>query len=69
MQFRVEAGWFTAVDDVVLDIGEGECVGIVGESGSGKSVTALSILRLHASRDDTRMPRRDPLFAARTCSR
>jgi oligopeptide/dipeptide ABC transporter ATP-binding protein len=49
VQFRGEGGWFTAVDDVGLSLAEGEALGIVGESGSGKSVTALSILRLHAS--------------------
>jgi oligopeptide/dipeptide ABC transporter ATP-binding protein len=55
VQFRVDSGWVTAIDDVSLDIGEGDCVGIVGESGSGKSVTALSILRLHA-RATTHIP-------------
>jgi peptide/nickel transport system ATP-binding protein len=35
-----------AVNDISLDIGTSEIVGIVGESGSGKSVTALSIMRL-----------------------
>jgi peptide/nickel transport system ATP-binding protein len=55
VQFRVDSGWVTAVDDVSLDVGEGDCVGIVGESGSGKSVTALSILRLH-QRATTRIP-------------
>jgi oligopeptide/dipeptide ABC transporter ATP-binding protein len=55
VQFRVDSGWITAVDDVSLDVGEGDCIGIVGESGSGKSVTALSILQLH-DRVTTRMP-------------
>jgi len=55
VQFRVDTGWVTAIDDVSLDVDPGDCVGIVGESGSGKSVTALSILRLH-QRATTRMP-------------
>jgi peptide/nickel transport system ATP-binding protein len=47
VQFRIDTGWVTAIDDVSLDVAAGDCVGIVGESGSGKSVTALSILQLH----------------------
>ena len=35
-----------AVDDVNLEIGPREIVGLVGESGSGKTVFALSVLRL-----------------------
>jgi len=50
VQFRTDRGWSTAVEGVSFDIGDGDCVGVVGESGSGKSVTALSMLRLHARR-------------------
>ena len=34
------------MDDVSLEIREGETLGIVGESGCGKSVAALSLMRL-----------------------
>jgi oligopeptide/dipeptide ABC transporter ATP-binding protein len=44
--FSTERGTALAVDDVSLDLFEGETLGIVGESGCGKTVTALSILRL-----------------------
>ncbi len=55
VEFRTDAGWLTAVDRVSLDLLPREALGIVGESGSGKSVTALSLLRLHAA-STTRMP-------------
>ncbi|MBV8165253.1 MAG: ABC transporter ATP-binding protein, partial [Alphaproteobacteria bacterium] len=47
VQFRGDAGWVSAVEDVSFCVRPREALGIVGESGSGKSVSALSILRLH----------------------
>ncbi|NDV27807.1 ABC transporter ATP-binding protein [Desulfovibrio sp. JC010] len=44
--FYTRAGVAKAVDDISLDIGKGEIVGIVGESGSGKSVTGFSVMGL-----------------------
>jgi oligopeptide/dipeptide ABC transporter ATP-binding protein len=55
VSFRTDAGWLTAIEGVGFDLAAGETLGIVGESGSGKSVTALSILQLHA-RTTTRIP-------------
>ena len=36
-----------AVEDLALEIREGETLGLVGESGCGKSTVGLSILQLH----------------------
>ena len=45
-EFRVGKSIVTAVEDVSLDVTEGECLAIVGESGSGKSTIANMILGL-----------------------
>lgn len=44
--FFTQKGEIKAVDDVSLDVPEGQITGIVGESGCGKSMTARSVLRL-----------------------
>lgn len=44
--FQTGSGQVTAIENVNLDLAEGEILGIVGESGSGKSVTALTIMGL-----------------------
>jgi ABC-type dipeptide/oligopeptide/nickel transport system ATPase component len=49
LRLRLSAGYPGKPDvlrDIMLDIEEGEIVGLIGESGSGKSTLAMSILRL-----------------------
>mgnify|MGYP000650109604 CR=1 FL=1 len=64
VRFRADSGWMTAIEEVGFDLMQGENLGIVGESGSGKSVTALSILRLHA-RTTTAIPKGRILYDGR----
>ncbi len=45
-RFFTEEGQVNAVENVDIEISDGEVFGVVGESGSGKSVTALSLLGL-----------------------
>ena len=46
MDFRTSSGKFRAVDNVDIQVDEGEVLAIVGESGSGKSVSMLAIMGL-----------------------
>lgn len=45
--FGVTKEWLKAVDDVSLDVYEGETLGLVGESGCGKTTLGRTILRLN----------------------
>jgi peptide/nickel transport system ATP-binding protein len=44
--FKVQAGWVRAVDNVNLEVDQGETVGLVGESGCGKTTLAYAITQL-----------------------
>jgi len=46
VSYRTNRGILKAVDDVSIDLEEGQSLGIVGESGSGKSSLAHSLVRL-----------------------
>ena len=46
VRFALRRGELTAVDNVSLNLDQGERMGLVGESGAGKSVTGFSILNL-----------------------
>jgi dipeptide transport system ATP-binding protein len=46
VEFGTSASPLIAVDELDLNITQGEVVGIVGESGSGKSVTSLALMGL-----------------------
>jgi len=46
VRFHTYEGVVHAINDLDLDIRQGETLGIVGETGSGKTMTALAILRL-----------------------
>jgi oligopeptide/dipeptide ABC transporter ATP-binding protein len=46
VQFPIHIGTVRAVEEVCLELGRGEVLGLVGESGCGKSTLGFSILRL-----------------------
>ncbi|HTP63281.1 MAG TPA: ABC transporter ATP-binding protein [Burkholderiales bacterium] len=46
LEFKTRSGTVHALQDINMEIGKGETVGIVGESGSGKSVLSFAILRI-----------------------
>ena len=46
VRFDLESGTIVPVNDINVDLAEGEIVGVVGESGSGKSLTALALAQL-----------------------
>lgn len=48
LSFFTPAGEVKALNDVTIQVKEGEVLGIVGESGSGKSVTAYSLMGITA---------------------
>ncbi|MGD9115166.1 MAG: ATP-binding cassette domain-containing protein, partial [Desulfobacterales bacterium] len=46
VHFPIHIGTVRAVEDVTLDLKQGEVMGLVGESGCGKSTLGFSILGL-----------------------
>lgn len=48
VKFKTLEGNVQALDDINLELTEGEILGIIGESGSGKSTTGFSIMSLLA---------------------
>jgi peptide/nickel transport system ATP-binding protein len=55
--YSTRKGLVRAVDDVSLEIGEGECIGLLGESGCGKTSLAYAIIGLFEKM--ARLPRRN----------
>lgn len=45
--FKIDGQYYSAIEDIDLDLKKGEVLAIVGESGCGKSTLATSIIGLH----------------------
>lgn len=50
VEYRTEDVIFHAVNNISLEVGRGETLGLVGETGAGKTTLALSIMSLLPSR-------------------
>jgi oligopeptide/dipeptide ABC transporter ATP-binding protein len=48
VEYKTRMGAVRAVDDISLDIMQGEILGLVGESGCGKSTLGKALMRLHS---------------------
>lgn len=46
LEFPTYSGAVKALDNISIDVGQAEIIGIVGESGCGKSVTTMAATRL-----------------------
>ena len=46
VEYTVNKSTVKAVNNLSLEVGHGECVGLVGETGAGKTTTALAVMRL-----------------------
>ena len=46
VEYATEHGRFAAIQEIDLDLNEGETLGLVGESGCGKSTTGRAVLQL-----------------------
>jgi oligopeptide/dipeptide ABC transporter ATP-binding protein len=64
IEVRTGGAWRPVVEDLSLDIGRNEILGLVGESGSGKTVTALAVLGL-LPEGRVRVARGQALFGGR----
>ena len=55
-QFPVGGDYFTALQQVDLELAEGECIGLVGPSGSGKTTLLNIIVSINPKRKQYDIP-------------